>query len=143
MDWKDMLEWAKGITGLVTMVILTILGGKAWRANRIDAARTDVMVAELKTEEQEANINNSNLSSMQTKLDEQGKKIDLLINRISKLESDISHLVSTNRTAIDLLEEMIIDEDTDPSNAILLRTVIKHLKNAHATHNHEPVHSGN
>ena len=142
MDWKEMLEWGRGITGLIVIVITAVLGGKLWRTNRIDAARTEVVVAELNGEKHEADLNTSNLTSMQTKLDEQGKKIEFLINRVTKLESSVNHLVSTNRTAVDLLEEMVIDEAADPSNAILLRTVIKHLKNAHATHDQQPIHNG-
>lgn len=143
MDWKEMLEWGRGITGLVVIVITAVLGGKLWRTNRIDSARTDVVVAELEGEKQEAAANTNKFTSMTTQLEEQGKKIEFLMNRVTKLESDLNNLVSTHRTAVDLLEEIVLDEGEDSSNAILLRTVIKHLKNSHATHGNQPPVPGN
>lgn len=134
MDWKDMMEWAKGITGLVTTVLLVFLGGKMWRANRVDGARAEVAVAELNGEAQEVVANTNALARMEAKLEEQTIKIDNLTTKVTQLEADVHRLTSTNRTAVDLLEEIKLCEECEKTNGVLLKTAIKHLRNADGTH---------
>lgn len=134
MDWKNMMDWASGITGLVTTVLLTLLGAKAWRANRVDAAKANVAVAELEGEVQGAQLNTSAMVRMEIQLKEQSIQIKDLATKVSALEAEVHRLNSTNRTALDLLEEIKLCEECEKVNGVLLRTAIKHLRNADGPH---------
>jgi cell division protein FtsB len=135
MDWKNMMDWANGITGLVTTVLLVFLGGKMWRANRVDAARTNVQVEELNGEQADAKRNSATLDRMEAQLKEQGVKIDNLTTKVSQLEADVRDLLNTSISSVQLLEEIDLRRpELASANEAFLRTAIKQLKNAHAAH---------
>lgn len=135
MDWRNMMDWANGITGLVTVVMLAVLGGKTWRANRIDAARTDVTVAELNGEKQEAERTSSTLKRLETQIAEQSTKIDTLTTKVTQLEADVRDLLNINVNAAMLLEGVDLRRpELATANETMLKMAIKQLRSAHAAH---------
>lgn len=135
MDWKNMMDWANGITGLVTTVLLVFLGGKALRLNRVDAARTDVAVAELNGDKEEAERTSSTLKRLESQITEQTGKIDNLTSKVNQLEADVRDLLNINVNSAMLLEEIDLRRpELASANETMLKMAIKQLRSAHAAH---------
>lgn len=106
-----------------------------WRANRVDAARTNVQVEELNGEQAEAKRTTDSLARLESKLAEQSTKIDNLTTKVTQLEADVRDLLNTNISSVQLLEEIDLRKpELASANEAFLRTAIKQLKNAHAAH---------
>lgn len=135
MDWKNMMDWANGITGLVTTVLLVFLGGKMWRANRVDSARADVAVAELNGDKEEAERTSSTLKRLEAQITEQSGKIDNLTSKVTQLEADVRDLLNINVNSAMLLEEIDLRRpELASANETMLKMAIKQLRSAHAAH---------